>query len=247
MVATHHDINASPSVPQAVDRGLEKKPLPTLVAGELEPVVADLVKKALSNPAIWPAGLPATPVCSFGPSTPPLDADELKKQLVDAADTRGRSDCTDFEDSLGISNAQEIKLENVTTAKQHSRFPQSETFFNMPYTPPSEPVTMRQLKDLLQAVLQNKPLSTSDDAESGPVDKLSQDTLEKLIDDGHSSVGPAVATEPAQPRCASNEQEENFPAADKIDLKSPICTTPEDFKSFEKWASTPQFKTVVET
>ena len=78
-------------------------------------------------------------------------------------------------------------------------------------------------------------------------DKLSPSTLEKLIDNGHSSVGPAVATEATQPQCAGNEQEGNVQAADKIDLKSPICTTPEDFKSFEKWASTPQFKTVVET
>lgn len=78
-------------------------------------------------------------------------------------------------------------------------------------------------------------------------DKLSLSTLEKLIGDGHSSVGPAVATEPTQPRRASNEQEENVQAADQIDLLSPICTTPEDFKSFEKWASTPKFKTVVET
>jgi hypothetical protein len=55
-----------------------------------------------------------------------------------------------------------------------------------------------------------------------------------------------VATEPAQLGCAGNEQEESVQAADEIDLKSPICTTPEDFKSFEKWASTPQLKTVVE-
>lgn len=76
--------------------------------------------------------------------------------------------------------------------------------------------------------------------------ELSLSTLEELIDDGHSSVGPAVATEPAQSRCAGNEPEENVQAAGEIDLKSPICTTSEDFKSFEKWASTPQFKTVVE-
>jgi hypothetical protein len=56
-----------------------------------------------------------------------------------------------------------------------------------------------------------------------------------------------VAIEPAQPPCASKEQEENVQAVDEIDLKSPICTTPEDFKSFEKGASTPQLKTVVET
>jgi hypothetical protein len=42
---------------------------------------------------------------------------------------------------------------------------------------------------------------------------------------------------------ASNEQEENV----EIDLEIPICTTPDDFKSFEKWASKSQFKTVLET
>lgn len=159
MVATHHDINASPSVPQAVDRGLEKKPLPTLVAGEVEPVVADLVKKALSNPATWPGGLPTTPVCAFGPSMLPLDVDELEKQLVDAAKTRCQSDCTDFEDSLGTFHAREIKLENPTAEKQHSSFSRSEV-----------PVTMRQMKVLLQDVPDHKPQSTSAGAESALVE-----------------------------------------------------------------------------
>ncbi|KAH8701500.1 hypothetical protein BGW36DRAFT_423814 [Talaromyces proteolyticus] len=76
---------------------------------------------------------------------------------------------------------------------------------------------------------------------------LSVTSWEKLIDREYSSVGPAVATEPAQSRCAGNEQEENVQAADESDLKSPICTTLDDFKSFKKWASTTQFKTVVET
>jgi hypothetical protein len=69
----------------------------------------------------------------------------------------------------------------------------------------------------------------------------------KLIHDGYSSVGPFVATKPAQSCFASNEQEEDVQAADEIDLKRPICTTPGDFKSFEKWASILQFKTIVET
>ena len=42
--------------------------------------------------------------------------------------------------------------------------------------------------------------------------------------------------------CASSRSGE-----DGFDLKHPICTTPEDFQSFEKWASTPKFKTVKET
>lgn len=159
MVATHHDINASPSVPQAVDRGLEKKPLPTLVAGELELVVADLVKKALSNPATWPGGLPSTPAFAFGPSTPPLDVDELEKQLVDAAEIRRQSECTDFGGSLGTFDAREIKLENLTAEKQHSPFSRSE-----------EPVTMRQTKVLPQDVPDHKPQSASAGADSSLVE-----------------------------------------------------------------------------
>jgi hypothetical protein len=46
---------------------------------------------------------------------------------------------------------------------------------------------------------------------------------------------------------ANNKQEEVIQVADELDLDSPICTTPDDFKSFKKWAATPQFKTVVET
>jgi hypothetical protein len=159
MVTTHQDINASPAVPQVVDRGLERNPLPSLVARELERVVTALVKKALSNQATWPGGLPITPVCAFGPSTPPLDVDELEKQLVDAAETRRQSDCTDFEDSLGTFNAGEINPENLMAEKNHSPISRSE-----------EPVTMGQLKYLLQAVLEHKPQWTSDIADSDPID-----------------------------------------------------------------------------
>ncbi|XRM42628.1 hypothetical protein ABZX51_005838 [Aspergillus tubingensis] len=56
----------------------------------------------------------------------------------------------------------------------------------------------------------------------------------------------SMANKPAQPSSASNEQG-NIPGPDGFDLKHPICTTPDDFKSFKKWASAPQFKTVVET
>jgi hypothetical protein len=113
MVATHHEVSASPSVSQAVKQGLEKKPLPAIVPGELEPVVADLVKKALSNPATWPGGLPTTPVCFFGPSTPPLDAGELEKQLVDAAETRGQSTDIDDGSSPGTNEPREATFKKV--------------------------------------------------------------------------------------------------------------------------------------
>ncbi|KAL4780120.1 hypothetical protein BJX76DRAFT_361128 [Aspergillus varians] len=95
----HGQVHPSPSNSQAVDQGLEKKPLPTIVVGELERVVDNLVKKALSNLATWPGGLPATPAFPFGPSTPPLDGDELEKRLVQAADTASQCVCTDIEDT----------------------------------------------------------------------------------------------------------------------------------------------------
>ncbi|KAL4759751.1 ATP-binding protein [Aspergillus foveolatus] len=113
MVTTHQDANASPSGAQAGEQGLEKKSLPTISAGELESVVASLVKKALSNPATWPGGLPTTPVCSFGPSTPPLDADELEKQLLGAAETRGQSTDIDDGPSPGINEPCKARFKRV--------------------------------------------------------------------------------------------------------------------------------------
>ncbi|KAL2809928.1 hypothetical protein BDW59DRAFT_168195 [Aspergillus cavernicola] len=111
----HGQVHPSPSNSQAVDHGFEKKPLPTIVVRELERVLDNLMKKALSNLATWPGGLPATPVCSFGPSTPPLDVDELEKQLVDAAETRSQSDCTDIDDgpSPGITEPCEARFKKV--------------------------------------------------------------------------------------------------------------------------------------
>ncbi|GLI81852.1 hypothetical protein PoHVEF18_010244 [Penicillium ochrochloron] len=70
--------------------------------------------------------------------------------------------------------------------------------------------------------------------------------LVKLTSDECVSVGLPATTNPAQSGLAHNEQEEVVQVADEIDLNRPICTTPDDFKSFEKWAST-QYKTVVET
>lgn len=126
------------------------------VVGDLEPVVADLVKKALSNPATWPGGLPVTPVSSFGPSTRPLDADELEKQLVKAI-AGSQAACTDIEDAPGMFEACEIRLE------KYSPYPNNSCTS-------SEPVTMSQLKELSEAVLEHKPQSASDGAESGPVE-----------------------------------------------------------------------------
>jgi hypothetical protein len=141
-----------------IDRGLEKNHFSTIAFGELEPVVTELVKQALSNPATWPGGLPTTPVCAFGPSTPPLDTDELEKQLADVAETSCRSDSTKF-DSPSAFGAGEINTENFMAEKNHSPISRSE-----------EPVTMGQLKCLLQAVLEHEPQSTSDIADSDLVD-----------------------------------------------------------------------------
>ena len=70
--------------------------------------------------------------------------------------------------------------------------------------------------------------------------------LVKLTRNERASVEPFATTNPAQSDLANNEQEEIFRAADEIDLNRPICTTPDDFKSFGKWASASQFMRVVE-
>lgn len=69
--------------------------------------------------------------------------------------------------------------------------------------------------------------------------------LKQLLE--HTSVELCQATEPSQSYFPSNEQAEKPQVADGLDLESPICTTPDDFKRFEKWASKSQFKTVLET
>lgn len=63
--------------------------------------------------------------------------------------------------------------------------------------------------------------------------------LKRLLE--HASAKLSMGTEPPHPSFPSNEQ------ADELDLESPICTTPDDFERFEKWASKSQFKTVLET
>ncbi|THC87944.1 hypothetical protein EYZ11_012610 [Aspergillus tanneri] len=157
MIATRKEVNASTSIPQVVDHARGSKPFPNTVIANLEPIVTDLVKRALSNPATWPGGQPATPVCSLAPCTPPLDTDELEKQLIYAAGTRGQSDPEDS----GIFET------SVVAEKRNGPNLQSEA--DMPYIPPPEFVTMTQLKELFEAVLEHKPQSTSDGVEIGPV------------------------------------------------------------------------------
>ncbi|KAL4929391.1 ATP-binding protein [Aspergillus undulatus] len=63
----------------AIEQDQGKTPLPNAAADKLESAVS-----AWSTPAIWPSEPPPTPVGFLGPPTPPLDTDELEKQLAKA-------------------------------------------------------------------------------------------------------------------------------------------------------------------
>lgn len=91
----------------------------------------------------------------------------------------------------------------------------------------------------------NTPVSR-DQSPPGPDMVRLRQLLEKFTCDERASAKLSAATKPAQ-ACPAKNKQEGVQVADAIDLDSPICTTPDDFKSFEKWASTPKFKTVVET
>jgi hypothetical protein len=104
----------------------------------------------------------------------------------------------------------------------------------------------KMLLDLTNKEPPNTPVS-HDQFPPGPDMVRLKQLLVKLTRDECASAELFVATNSAQSCPASNKQGEGVQVADAIDLDSPICTTPDDFKSFEKWASTPQFKTVVET
>lgn len=106
-------------------------------------------------------------------------------------------------------------------------------------------VLKKVLSDLTNREPPNTPVYQLD-SQPGPDMVQLKQLLLKLIRDGYPSVETIQATKPAQPCSNNNEQKENVRAADAIVLESPISTTPDDFKSFEKWASTPQFKTVAE-
>jgi hypothetical protein len=104
----------------------------------------------------------------------------------------------------------------------------------------------KTLLDLTNKEPPNTPVSQDQSPSSPDMVQLKQ-MLVKLTLDECASAELSMATKPAQSCPASNNQEKGVQVADGIDLDSPICTTPDDYKSFEKWASTPQFKTVVET
>ncbi|KAL4950835.1 P-loop containing nucleoside triphosphate hydrolase protein [Aspergillus filifer] len=73
-------------VRNASEQDQRKKPLPNATADKLESAVSDW-----SAPAIFPSEPPPTPVGFPGPPTPPLDTDELEKQLAKAADREDSS------------------------------------------------------------------------------------------------------------------------------------------------------------
>ncbi|KAJ5283307.1 ATPase AAA-type core [Penicillium chrysogenum] len=124
-------------------------------------------------------------------------------------------------------------------------------------TPQATVEDLKHLFDVLEKVLfgltnRDPPNTPVFQAHSPPGPDMVQlkQLLEKVIRKGYSSAEPPVANEPSEPSqsCfSSNEQAEKVQATDGLDLESPICTTPDDFKSFEKWASKSQFKTIVET
>lgn len=104
----------------------------------------------------------------------------------------------------------------------------------------------KALLDLTNEGPPNTPVCQGQSPADLNVVRLKQ-LLVKLTSDECASVEPFVTTNPAQSCLANNEQEEVVQVADEFDLNRPICTTPDDFRSFEKWASASRFKMVVET
>lgn len=72
MVYTRQDIDASTSVPQAVEQGPRRKPLPNIVFDNLQPVIAHLVERAVTPPDSPRQALPSTA------------QDDLKQLFVEA-------------------------------------------------------------------------------------------------------------------------------------------------------------------
>lgn len=122
-------------------------------------------------------------------------------------------------------------------------------------TPPDSPTkktvlsqaVVKDLKHLFDVLLQKVLDSTDKTPQNTPVlqDQSSPglDQVRQALDCVSAEL--SVATKLTRSSLVRDEREE-APRQDEVDLKHPICTTPEDFQSFEKWAS-PQFKTVVET
>ncbi|KAJ6020015.1 hypothetical protein N7522_000090 [Penicillium canescens] len=123
-------------------------------------------------------------------------------------------------------------------------------------TPPDSPTkgsasaqaTVKDLKHLFGVFLENVLDLTNQEPPNTPVTQDQSppgtDAVRQVLECASAEL--SMANKPAQSSSVSNEQG-SVPGPDGFGLKHPICTTPDDFKSFEKWALTPQFKTVVET
>ncbi|KAJ5438124.1 uncharacterized protein N7458_009122 [Penicillium daleae] len=115
------------------------------------------------------------------------------------------------------------------------------------------PAIVKDLKHLFGVFLEKalldltnkEPPNTSvsqDESPPGPVMVQLKQLLVKLMHNEYASAELPAATDTAQ-SCLESNKQEDIQVADGIALSSPICTAPDDFKSFAKWASTPQFKT----
>ncbi|KAI3226151.1 hypothetical protein CBS147310_8183 [Penicillium roqueforti] len=158
-----------------------------------------------------------------------------------------------------VQSSPRLPSEHMASKKTPSPCPQGITPPDSPMkgsaTPQATVEDLKHLFDVLEKVLfyltNRDPPNTpvfQDHSQPGPDMVQLKQLLVKVIRKGYSSTEPPLANEPSEPSqsCfSSNEQAEKVQAAD--DLESPICTTPDDFKSFEKWASKSQFKTITET
>lgn len=102
-------------------------------------------------------------------------------------------------------------------------------------------------KTLLDLPIQkppNTPIS-QDQPPPGPDMVRLKQLLVKLTRDERAPAEHSVAVKHVQ-SCPASDKQEGVQVANGVDFDSSICTTPDDFKSFEKWASTPQLKMVVE-
>ncbi|KAJ6027953.1 hypothetical protein N7540_003529 [Penicillium herquei] len=120
--------------------------------------------------------------------------------------------------------------------------------YNNGFTPPVSPAnrsttphdSRHDLKHLLGKLLSDltEPPSTPTSKEN---DQPGLDTveLEKLLAQLINQRSPTVV-KPAHSFSAGNEQGVIIPVFDDTARSPPICTTPDDFQSFEKWARTDQ-------
>lgn len=122
-------------------------------------------------------------------------------------------------------------------------------------TPPDSPTkgsasvqpTVKDLKHLFGVFLEKVLDLTNQVPPNTPVSQdqfpPSTDVVRQVLECASAEL--SMANKPAE--SSASKEQGKVPGPDRFDLKQPICTTPDDFKSFEKWASTPQFKMVVET